>query len=191
MFYAFLIIFGGIMVFVIASTRRSGPGHEGRDEPAPWLKKLPLLPFVIFAGIGLVLSIVVHVFSLFGVALPLKDAVFLLHMGIFVIWLPVVALNQGKRKGNDFFSRGPKWAQRLLTVIFVYAIANFIYFAATQPPRSSRKSGSSNPAPPGVLRGFSGHWILFYSAGFMVLWNARSERRAIPPVRPPIQLEQL
>ena len=191
MTYAFLILFACIMVFMIKATRRSGSGQNTRDEPAPWLEKLPLLPFMIFAGVGLVLSVVIHILSIFGVVLPFQDWAFLLHVGIFFIWIPAVALSRGNRSRNDLFNRGPKWAQRLLMVVFVYALVNFIYAASTQPPRSSRRTEAGKPAPPRVLRGFSGHWILFYSAGFMALWNARSERRAIPPIRSLVKIEQL
>src|ERR1043166_2973498 len=187
MTYVFLIIFACIMVFMITATRRSGSGQHVRDEPAPWLFRSPLLPFVIFAGGGLVLSVIVHLLAFFGVTLPIKDAVFALHMGIFVIWIPAIALNQGRDR-NQIFNQGPKWMQRALTIVLIYAMASFIYFIATAP--RDKKSTAVKPAPASVVRGFSGHWILFYSAGLAALWNARSARRAIPPIRPKLKIER-
>jgi len=188
MFYVFLIFFAVIMVGMMTSTRRARVSGEFVNEPAPWLEKLPLLPFIIFAGTGLILSLIVHVLGFFGVVLPIKDAVFALHMGIFVIWIPVVALNQGRGR-NDMFKQGPKWVQRALTCVFVYALASFIYFIATAPSKKERRSAGKS-APPSVVRGFSGHWILFYSVGLAALWNTRSERRQVPPLRPPVHMSR-
>jgi hypothetical protein len=174
------------VIGMITATKRSRIGGKLVDEPAPWLEKLPLLPFIIFAATGLVLSMVVHLLGYFGMVLPIKDAVFGLHMGIFIIWIPVVALNK-ERNRNDVFKQGPKWMQRALTVVFVYAMASFIYFIATAPSRGEKKNSVGKPAPANVVRGFSGHWILFYSAGLAALWNARVARREIPPLRPPLK----
>jgi hypothetical protein len=190
MFFLFLVFFGVIMVGMMTATKRARVDGKLVTEPSTWIEKLPLLPFIIFAATGLVLSIVVHVLAFFGMTLPIKDAVFGLHMGIFVIWIPVVALNQGRNR-NDVFKQGPKWMQRTLTVVFVYAMASFIYFIATAPSRGERKSSAGKPAPASVVRGFSGHWLLFYSAGLAALWNARCARREIPPLRPTMKAQKV
>src|SRR5947207_13634254 len=92
----FFIIVASIIVILIMTTRRARFGGPAVNEPARWPEKIPLLPFLIFAATGLVLSVIVHTLAFFSVTLPIKDAVFALHMGIFVIWIPVVALNQGR-----------------------------------------------------------------------------------------------
>jgi hypothetical protein len=188
MFFLFAIF--GVGIFAVILSRSCGSaGTSGlAGRLAAWPEKIPLSPFIIFAATGLVLSVFVHVLAFFAVTLPIKDAVFALHVGIFVIWIPVVALNQGRGR-NHVFNQGPKWMQRALTIVFIYAMASFIYFIATAP--RDKKSTAGKPAPASVVRGFSGHWILFYSAGLAALWNARVARRAIPPVRPPIKVEQL
>jgi hypothetical protein len=188
MFYIFLIFIAVITIGMMTEIRRARIGGKLVNEPAPWLEKLPLLPFIIFAAAGLALSIIVHVLAFFGITLPIKDGVFALHMGIFIIWIPVVALSKGRNR-NDFFKQGPKWMQRALTMVFVYAIGSFIYFIANT-PRNEKKSSAGKPAPANVVRGFSGHWILFYSAGLAALWNARCERRAIPPLRPAVKVQK-
>src|SRR5436305_11719901 len=53
-------------------------------------------------------------------------------------------------------------------ILFTYAILNFIYFMATAMNRP-RPPGD---APPEVIRGFSGHWMVFYGAAFATLYSA-------------------
>lgn len=64
----------------------------------------------------------------------------------------------------------PKWIKSLTVIFFVYAMVNFaIFFLTTfkQPPRSG-----SGEIPPSVVRGFSGHWMAFYSASFAIMYSA-------------------
>ena len=67
---------------------------------------------------------------------------------------------------------------RAASALFVYAIVNFVVFLwmAGQYPKGQ--------APlPLVLRGFSGHWMLFYgvaTAGFVGLARLRQEARSGP-----------
>ena len=174
MFYAVLILFLFVF-FAIISSHRQRAKNPGSHEPPPWVRRLPLLPFVLLALAGLVLSIVVHGLSLFGVRTPGGGIVWWLHIGIFVIWIPAVLLSQ-KRRGKDVLDRTPPWMKRVLGLLFAYAIGNFIYFMATAPKKGSPEA-RQEPAPPQVLRGFSGHWMIFYGAGFAMLWSAWKERR--------------
>jgi hypothetical protein len=49
-----------------------------------------LYPFIILSAVGLGLSIVVHIAALFGLATPLGEQAWILHMGIFTVWLPAM-----------------------------------------------------------------------------------------------------
>jgi hypothetical protein len=61
---------------------------------------------------------------------------------------------------------------------FIYAIVNFVIFIFLAP---SGKSTSG--APPAVVwHGFSGHWMLFYSAGLAIITTAY--RRGIANLSP-------
>jgi hypothetical protein len=72
---------------------------------------------------------------------------------------------------------------RWLTIAFFwYAIVNFILFIAVAPPRGAR--GAAN-APPEVFRGFSGHWMAFYSAAAATLYSAIVVSRSDPTRRCP------
>jgi hypothetical protein len=60
----------------------------------------------------------------------------------------------------------PPWMRDMVYGFFGYAFLNFAIFiiAATK--------GGSGPMPPAVVRGFSGHWMVFYSAAAAVLCSA-------------------
>ena len=52
---------------------------------------------------------------------------------------------------------------------FIYAIINFITFMIAAP---AGQQAPNAPAPPVVFRGFSGHWMAFYSAATAILYSA-------------------
>ena len=56
-------------------------------------------PFLIFSAAGLVLSVISHICALRGVAGPLGDLTWLLHIGIFIVWLPAILAVQ-RLSGN-------------------------------------------------------------------------------------------
>jgi hypothetical protein len=134
-----------------------------------------LLAFSALAGVGLILSLAVHVAALAGIPL-FGGAAFALHAGIFVVWIPTVLVahqrTQDFRRG-DFWKaalRGcPTWMKRLTYGFFVYAIVNFGYFFITTAVAGPSHAGPANAA---TLRGFSGHWMAFYSAAMSVLYSS-------------------
>ena len=135
------------------------------------------LLFAIVSGIGLVASAVCHILSWLSVDVP--SAAFVLHVAIFAIWLPLIHFaNRTKPKtgrGNvdHLLAELPSWVNVAVGVALAYAILNFAWFmfASSQFPK--------NGVPKYVeLRGFSGHWMMFYGwglAGFAGL--ARREQR--------------
>jgi len=136
--------------------------------------KILLWPFIILSGLGLILSLIVHIVSWLGVRIPFDHLVWHLHSGIFVVWFPavlVVARLTKDYKHKDFWRaafRGcPTWMRRMAYGFFAYAIANFILFMLTN-TATDRSKGT----PPSVFRGFSGHWMAFYSISLAVLYSA-------------------
>jgi hypothetical protein len=134
-----------------------------------------LAPFFVLAVIGLVLSITAHSAALLGQPQPLGPAAWGLHVGVFVVWLPAVfAANRltGGVKRKDFWMtalRGcPAWMRWLTYGFFGYAIGNFMIFLATAPPKGTEAGANASPA---VFRGFSGHWMAFYSAAAAFLYS--------------------
>jgi hypothetical protein len=105
---------------------------------------------------------------------PLGDAAWLLHMGIFVVWLPTVLVANRLTTGaspKDLWKaalRGcPPWMQQAIKILTGYAVVNFVIFVLRAP-----KQGGHGPMSPVVVRGFSGHWMVFYGVAFGVLYSA-------------------
>ena len=130
------------------------------------------------AALGLVLSAIVHVISLLGMTSAFGQTSWILHIGIFVVWLPTIFVIS--KKGQDFkqmdfwraaFRACPKWMIYMTYILFGYAIFNFIVFSASGFPGGGT-TGSPGNAPTDVFRGFSGHWMAFYSAALAALYSA-------------------
>jgi hypothetical protein len=136
----------------------------------------PLVSFLAaLAGAGLILSILSHLAAFLGRQGPLGDHVFWLHIGIFVVWIPTVLVSQRLTSGfnrKDFWKaalRGcPAWMKYAVYGFFAYAFVSFFVFVSASPAKGSG-SGAMSPA---VVRGFSGHWMAFYSAAMAVLYSA-------------------
>jgi hypothetical protein len=145
-----------------------------------------IMPFILLSGIGLFLSLLVHLCSLLGLQIPFHEYAWNLHFGIFIVWIPTVIVAQKLSKDvprKDFWRaalRGcPTWMKGMTYLFFGYAFINFAVFIF------SKKTGSGNDlgASSVEFRGFSGHWMAFYSAALSVLfsstkidWSARDKR---------------
>jgi hypothetical protein len=138
--------------------------------------KFILYPLMVLSACGLALSVAVHCIALTGVAIPGGKLVWGIHIGIFIVWIPTILISiQTTRFANrkDFWKVAlagcPTWMRSAGYILFGYAILNFIIFIATtfgQP-----KQQETEDAPPSVIRGFSGHWMIFYGAAFAVLYS--------------------
>jgi hypothetical protein len=145
-------------------------------------------PLVVLAGLGLLASLGAHVAGLLGISLDSR--VFVLHGGIFVVWLPTVFLvmrisrnyarptasrwmnwNSTGAPWRALLSGCPAWMRIGVYVVFAYALVNFFVFAVLQSNSNDVEPEVSDMVSPAVLRGFSGHWLVFYYAAFAVGWS--------------------
>ena len=138
---------------------------------------------------GLVLSAIAHVCALAGVNVAEQvPFVWLLHIGIFVVFLPFIFSSRkilGKQPSlADMRVLVPGRVYAVGLAIFIYAIVNFILFAAaTQGGNPVIEAGQYLLKSHGrlirelsfaeyealranELRGFSGHWLFFYFVPF-------------------------
>ena len=138
----------------------------------------PLLwPLLALSAAGFSISLWAHINALAGRnVLPEGDFV-LMHLGIFVVWFPAVLISMGlprppKKIGSGmrpytFFPGVPPLIQAILFVLFAYAMFNFF---ATFGFGKSKSDGNNVNA--NTVRGFSGHWMLFYFAAFTMFLAA-------------------
>jgi len=146
--------------------------------------------FLGFAALtGLVLSAIAHVCALAGIDVAERvPSVWLLHVGIFLVFFPFVFSSRkilGKRPSlADMRALVPGRVFAVGLAIFIYAIINFMLFAAaTQGGNPAIEAGQyvlknhgrlvrelSFAEYEGLraneLRGFSGHWLFFYFVPF-------------------------
>lgn len=111
---------------------------------------------------GLAVSTLVHVLALFGIQSPFGGGTWLLHIALFLPFIPVLIGNKDRRQELypwRLFRTCPRWVSALYITTFVNALVNFVR-SVTDTPKTL---GSSGAAPPEVLRGFSGGWMFFYS----------------------------
>src|SRR6185369_13985049 len=87
--------------------------------------------FVWLSGIGLLLSLWVHIGALMGRNVP--SAFWVLHVGIFVVWFPAVLVAQrlvGNASRKDFWKvilkEAPDWVRYVMYVLFAYEFVNFM-----------------------------------------------------------------
>lgn len=136
----------------------------------------------VLAAIGFVLSVCVHVAAVCGVVPPIGQAVWLLHIGIFVVWFPTVLIARRVSRAEHrkdvwkmLWAGCPRWMRWVWYVLVPYVALNFIYFVATS-------SGHHQPRDlAATLRAFSGHWMIFYGAAFMTLYSVTHRPEFLRP----------
>jgi hypothetical protein len=139
------------------------------------LMRALLIPFFLLAALGLALSVVAHVLALLGQTPPGGSLVMGLHAGIFVVWIPTILISLRLTKGSnrkDFWkiamSGCPEWVRYAFYALFAYAIFNFILFFTS----SHAASHHGGEVTPELIRGFSGHWMVFYAAACATMYSA-------------------
>ena len=148
---------------------------RGSDVPG-WAQPL-LWPFIVLSAVGLGLSLWVHLGAVAGRKVAPEAFFWMLQVCIFVVWIPAVLVSI-KRVGNtrrqDYWKlvlRGaPEWMRYMVYGFFGYAMLNFAIFFF-QAPQGGRGGSGANP-PAVAWRGFSGHWMAFYSAALAILYSA-------------------
>ena len=142
--------------------------------------------FSIFAWVGFLASLLVHSLTFFGVyAGDYVPWVWVLHIGCFVALIPLFKKNLWR----DVLASMPRWATSLAVLLMVYAVVNFfLSFVLSE--------GGANPDVwdgkyvlqshgklvrelsereyhlqlAYQLRGFSGHWMIFYLLPALFSW---------------------
>ena len=158
---------------------------------------------LIIAIAGLALSVIVHLLTFLGIN-PEKifPGIWLLHIGIFVVWIPTVMVSKkltNKSERKDFWKvatkDAPPWMKRLCMGLFVYAFFNFFFtiFVLNKGGVPGEINGEKVLHSHGKVirklseedynlhqaygvRTFSGHWMLFYGVAATVLLSDSRRR---------------
>ena len=157
--------------------------------------------FGIMALAGFTLSLAAHVAALAGIdvaaAVPL---VWALHVGMFVVFIPFVFSCRkvlGRRsKLAQLRVIFPGWVLAVTAALMVYALVNFLLFMmGTEGGNPSISGGKYVLLSHGrlireltateytafeanVVRGFSGHWLIFYFVPFAYFMLRKKPRPA-------------
>lgn len=159
----------------------------------------PLLAFI--ALVGMTLSLVVHVAALLGINASVRYPwVWGLHLGIFVVFVPALYSSKGdfNRQPRLTFSElregVPDWLVVFGAALFLYAFVNFaLFMVASQGGVPAENAGHFVLENHGKfirditaaeyaamktndLRGFSGHWMVFYFVSFAMLKFRKAAR---------------
>jgi hypothetical protein len=139
------------------------------------------LLLAMIATAGFFASVACHLMGWLHIEPPWGKSVFVLHIGLFVLWIPLVFFanrtmpKPGRGNFQHLLAELPRWVRVATYALFAYALLNFAYFLFST--RQYPKHG----VPIFVeLRGFSGHWMLFYgvaAAGFVALARLARKRK--------------
>ena len=170
----------------------TGSTHYAATGSVPALLRPFIWVFVALSAAGLLVSLYVHLGAVMGRRVAPGAYFWILHMGIFIVWMPAVLVAQrrvGSTRRKDFWKRvlkgSPEWMLYIVYGFFGYAMINFALFVLKAP---TGDAGTNPPAE--VWRGFSGHWMAFYSAALAILYSAANEHSDRPlclnghPVKP-------
>ena len=153
------------------------------------------------ALLGSIIAITVHIFAVLGVdvadTLPF---IWVLHIGIFVVWIPTILSLKEQQKENKeanaftiLTKDKPKWIIAVIIGIAIYTGLNFMLFMSKAIEGTPlEKNGVYSLHNRGthirditkeeyhlhganILRGFSGHWILFYTVAAIALYKPKQE----------------
>ena len=137
-----------------------------------------------WAFLGFGVSLAVHISTFFDIYI---SGIWILHIGLFFVWIPVFLVSQSRGlTSSNFFGRSswiPGWGQGLLILACLYGLINFANAPSKQPYEFNGKymiqrDGTNyeiskqeyNHIQALILRGFSGHWMMFYLASALYLF---------------------
>jgi len=139
------------------------------------------LVLAMIAAVGFLASVACHLMGWLHIEPPWGKSVFVLHVGFLVLWFPLVMFanrtmpKPGRGNFEHLLALLPKWVRTFIYGLGIYALLNFAYFIF------STQQYPKHGVPFSIeLRGFSGHWMLFYgiaAVGYVALARLARKRR--------------
>jgi hypothetical protein len=157
----------------------SGDESVARTAIPEWLRPF-IWVFVWLSAIGLLVSLWIHVGAFMGRTIP--SAFWVLHVGIFVVWFPAVLVAQrlvGNANRKDLWKvvlkGAPDWMRYMVYVFSTYEFVNFMISMG-----QASSGGRHTTTSAADWRGFSGLWMVFYSAALAILYSAAKTMESSP-----------
>ena len=157
----------------------SGDELVTRTAIPEWLRPF-IWAFVWLSAIGLLVSLWVHVGAVMGRTVP--SAFWVLHVGILVVWFPAVLVAQrlvGNANRKDSWKvvlkGAPDWMRYMVYVFSAYEFVNFMISMG-----QASSGGRDTTTSAADWRGFSGLWMVFYSAALAILYSAAKTMESSP-----------
>jgi hypothetical protein len=165
-------------------SKTTSPSHQQLES---W-ERVSFPALIVLSATGLAVSLAVHVAAIAGVRLVSTLGFFALHAACIVLFFPAAkgANQQGHSQSLDVTMKSwPEWVRISAYLFFYYAIFNFLLCLALSFMKEPGYGGFENGAPsPQLIRWFSGHWMLFFSAtGTMMYMRLRSGAEGEAPSR--------
>ncbi len=141
-------------------------------------------PFQALALAGFSVSVTSHFLAITGMVETFPSSVMLLHGGVFIVFIPAVIVGNRAAKGiprkdvwKVMLAHSPAWLRRVFWSVCIYVLLNFMTFTFTVP--TGMPTGKDSPLGVGaaVVRAFSGHWMVFYLAAFVILYSEECRKR--------------
>jgi hypothetical protein len=155
----------------VTSTESTGFLNSFRSHFSPYLQV-----FLTLSGIGFAVSLLINIASMMGRRIPPEGFLPILHIGVFVVWIPAVFLVKqkvGYVRGPDVWEKAlkgsPDWMRYLLWTVFCYGFISFLGFAVLHSMAGSTDADFSE------WRLFSDVWLMFYAAAFALFYAAGAE----------------
>jgi hypothetical protein len=129
--------------------------------------------FGLLSLVGLALSLACHTATFLSTPQLPGPYTWLLHVGVFVVWVPAFFCYPflfARPGATNFWTATlagcPKWMRTTVYLFGIYALLNLSNFMWTA------FAGAPGQALRMFARGFSGHWMFFYSAAAAVFYSA-------------------
>jgi len=149
---------------------------------------------------GLIASALAHISTFAGIDLDgVFPLVWILQPLIFIVWLQAIIVSRTKDPQNSRYSffrvvmrNSPIWMKILCVLLCVYAIFNFLFIFLHEKGVPAVMNGQKAMVEGEriirvltdeeykkhraySLRAFSGHWMMFYALGMIVLYSKVKE----------------
>jgi hypothetical protein len=154
--------------------------------------------------LALCVAIVVHAATFTSYSMSPSNPLFwILHIGIFPLFIPMVfglrkwsqtqtgpfGFKSSRLRWRELLVYFPTWVPKAVVILFVYVMINFLLAVSHLPAGGHASAAAMQSMDPEqgryLVRAFSGHWLVFYTAPTLYYLFVPSEIPAASGLGPP------